>query len=248
MTGVAVTLFSLILGSFLNAILYRYNTGRSALSGRSCCMHCGHRLGVLDLVPLFSYAWLKGRCRYCFSKVSWQYPLVEAAAALLGLGVYLQTPSWIFFGIDFCLWLTLLFIVVYDFRHFIIPWSALALVAVLSLAHWYLAGWGGWNLAAGLFLAAPLLLISLISKGRWMGWGDGLLEISLGWLLGLSAGGTAFVLAFWAGALVGIGAILLSKRYTMNSEVPFAPFLILGAGCAYFLHVDFFQTVASLFL
>ena len=80
-----------------------------------------------------------------------------------------------------------------------------------------------------------------------MGWGDSALELSLGWLLGLSVGASALVLAFWSGAAVGIVLMVLSKRYTMKSELPFAPFLVLGALAAHFFHVDFFATLPLLF-
>lgn len=237
----------LILGSFLNALLYRYKTGRSIAHGRSKCMHCGHTLGALDLIPVLSYMLLAGKCRYCRSRISWQYPLVELIAAVLSVALYIQDPHPLRFALHLVLFLTLLFVVVYDIRHKIIPWGALGLLAVLTLCNVYLQGPTGYALLAGPALAAPLLLLSLVSKGRWMGWGDGLLEMSLGWLLGLTAGLTALIGAFWAGAIVGIIAIGLSKRYTMSSEVPFAPFLILGAASAYFLHVDFFQALPALF-
>ncbi len=244
---IAVAAFGLILGSFLNAVLYRYNTGRSIAHGRSKCMHCGHVLGVMDLFPLLSYLFLGGKCRYCSSHISWQYPLVEATAAGLAVLLYLRNPEPLAFALSFGVFLTLLFIVVYDIRHRIIPWGALGFLAVLSLAGVFLNGATPLALSAGPILAAPLLLLSLVSGGRWMGWGDGLLELSLGWLVGITAGLTALFLAFWAGAIVGIILTVLSKRYTMSSEVPFAPFLILGVACAYFLHVDFFQALPSLF-
>lgn len=237
----------LILGSFLNALLYRYKTGRSIARGRSKCMHCGHTLGVADLVPVLSYVLLGGKCRYCRSRISWQYPLVELSAGALAVALYMHNPAPLPFALSLTLGLTLLFVVVYDIRHKIIPWEALGLAAALSLGLVYMQGLTAAALLAGPALAAPLLLLSLVSGGRWMGWGDGLLELSLGWLLGLTAGLTALILAFWAGAIVGIIAIGLSKRYTMSSEVPFAPFLILGAASAYFLHVDFFQALPALF-
>ncbi len=244
----AVGVLGAILGSFLNALLFRYNTGRSVMRGRSKCMHCGHTLQALDLIPVVSYLLLAGRCRYCHSRVSWQYPLVEAAAAALSVLVYVQNLELGAYALGLTMWLTLLFVVVYDLRHQIIPWAASGLLAMLALAHIALAGPSPWLLAAGPLLAAPLLLVSLVSGGRWMGWGDGVLELGLGWMLGLTAGLTAFVLAFWSGALVGIVLLGLSKRYTMKSEVPFAPFLVFGAACAYFLHVDIFQTLPALFL
>ncbi len=102
-------------------------------------------------------------------------------------------------------------------------------------------------LLAGPLLASPLFLLSLFSGGRWMGWGDSALQLGLGWLLGLTAGLTALMIACWTGGIVGIILAASSKRYTMKSEVPFAPFLIWGAACAYFLYVDLFQTLPALF-
>ena len=251
----AAAIFGLIAGSFLNALLFRFNTGRSVMHGRSACMRCGHELSALDLVPLLSYLFLRGRCRYCSTRISWQYPLVEATAGVCAALIYLQHPSVVPFAYWLAVWLILLFIAVYDLRHQIIPWSATLVLMALALcgvaAGAAGAGTGGsmlaWAWLAGPALAAPLLLISLVSGGRAMGWGDGILELSLGWLLGLSAGLTAFLVAFWAGAFLGVFLLLLSKnRYTMRSEVPFAPFLILGAAAAYFLHVDLFQSLTTL--
>ncbi len=243
----------IIFGSFLNALLFRFNTGKSTLKGRSACMRCGHTLGALELVPLLSFIFLRGRCRHCAARISWQYPLVEALAGVLAVLVYLETGMSLWFAYWFAVWLVLLFIVVYDLRHFIIPWSAsLALMALalcgvfLSMAGQPGGAMGEWW--AGPALGAPLLLISLVSGGRWMGWGDGILELSLGWLVGISMGLTALLVAFWAGAVVGVVLLLMAKnRYTMRSEVPFAPFLIVGCAAAYFLHVDLFPYLPLLF-
>ncbi|OGC84959.1 hypothetical protein A3F55_03010 [Candidatus Adlerbacteria bacterium RIFCSPHIGHO2_12_FULL_53_18] len=236
-----------IFGSFINALVYRFNTGRG-MGGRSHCIHCGHALSAVDLVPVLSFLFLRGRCRYCGARFSLQYPVVEVTAALLSLAVYLAHPA----PLEYALWLgvvvTLLFIVVYDIRHGIIPWSASGLLATLALLHlFFFTEPTLWSFVAGPLLALPLFLFSLVSRGTWMGWGDSALELSLGWLLGLSVGATALVLAFWSGAAVGIVLLVLSKRYTMKSELPFAPFLVLGALAAHFFHVDFFATLPYLF-
>lgn len=246
LTLLVLGLLGATLGSFLNVLLFRYQSGRSVVAGRSRCMHCGHTLGFFDLFPIFSFLALRGRCRYCKSRVSVQYPLVEAAGAAIVCGTYLVEPDPVRFVLAALFWFVLLFIFVYDWRHKIIPWGGLLLVILLGFVLGLGADhWGG--LWGGLLLAAPLALLSLISGGRWMGWGDGLLELGLGWYLGLTAGLTAFVFAFWAGAVIGIVLILRAKGYTMKSEVPFAPFLILGAALAAFLHVDIFQTLPALF-
>ena len=243
--GVAATILGALIGSFINAASFRYNTGRSVATGRSRCMRCGHTLTALDLVPLLSYAFLRGRCRYCSSRISLQYPLVEAAGALLGLLVYVLHPTPAAFAFWFLVWMVLLFITVYDLRHKIIPWGLSGALAVLGLAGIWLWGTPTWeSLVAGPALAAPLLFFSLVSRGAWMGWGDGALELGLGWLLGLTMGFTAFLFAFWIGAIVGIGLLMFSQAVTMKSEVPFAPFLILGAAAAHFCNVDLFSYIS----
>lgn len=271
---VAAALLGLIVGSFLNALSFRFNTGQKfwskrGMGGRSRCMHCAHALSTLDLVPVLSYVWLRGKCRYCGAHISWQYPLVELVAAALATMVYWVNPvldGYTLNPLPFMFWLlvwtTLLFVVIYDLKHTIIPWSCSLLLAALAalllffnLHAMQFALPGMWVVLAGPLLALPLFLLSLVSRGTWMGWGDSALELSLGWLIavsvGLSAGVTALCLAFWIGAVLGVVLLLLSRfgffGYTIKSEIPFAPFLVLGAALAYFFHVDFFSTLSALF-
>lgn len=254
---IAAALFGAIIGSFINALSFRFNTGRpffKAMGGRSKCMHCGHALGLLDLVPVFSFIFLRAKCRYCGSAISWQYPLVELVAAVLSVGVYLTHAAPAQYALWFVVWMILLFTVVYDLRHSIIPWSCSIALAVLAFANLFITPGGAlatpslWALAAGPLLASPLVFTSLISRGTWMGWGDGALELSLGWFLGLSAGLSALMLSFWIGAAVGILLLAISRLgffgYTIKSEMPFAPFLVLGAALPHFFHVDFFSMVS----
>jgi leader peptidase (prepilin peptidase)/N-methyltransferase len=270
---IAAALLGLIVGSFLNALSFRFNTGqrffsKRGMGGRSRCMHCGHALTSLDLVPLLSFLFLGGKCRYCGARISWQYPLVELVGALLGVLVYVSFPvlaADAVYPLPFIFWflvcMTLLFIAIYDIKHTIIPWSCSGLLAVLALIGLFfnlntlhLVVPGMWILLAGPLVALPLFLLSLVSGGTWMGWGDSALEISLGWLvaaqLGLSAAITALCLAFWVGAVVGVILMALSRRgffgYTIKSEIPFAPFLVLGALLALFFHADFFSTLSML--
>lgn len=243
--GVGVFILGAIIGSFLNALSFRYNTGRT-MAGRSRCMHCGHSLAAVDLVPIVSFLNLRGRCRYCDARLSLQYPLVEGASAFLALLVFLTHPETLAFFFWLLVWETALFIIIYDLRHQVIPWICSIVLIVLALFYLLTHYLGIAHAAAGPLLALPLLLISFFSRGAWMGWGDGVLELSLGWLLGLSAGLTALVIGFWSGALVGIVLLVLSKRYTMKSEIPFAPFLILGAAVSHFFHVDFFSILTLL--
>jgi len=241
-----------VLGSFLNALSFRIDTGQSIMLGRSRCMHCRHPLSSIDLVPVFSYVLLRGRCRYCKGAISPQYPLVELTAACITMALIYTTHDLSTFAYWCAVWLLLLFIVIYDLRHTIIPWPSLVLIGILSLARSVLAPSAFYDVLAGPLLAAPLLLLSFVSRGRWMGWGDGWLELSLGWLLGLWLGISALLLSFWVGAAIGIVLLFASRRwnkrssrFTMKSEIPFAPFLVLGAAIAYFFHVDIFASLTS---
>lgn len=225
-------LLGLFIGSFVNVVILRLGTGRSIVKGRSACMSCSHPLGVADLVPLFSYLSTLGRCRYCKSRVSIQYPLVELATAItFGLIAwrYGEDLGPLPLALICAMGAVLLAILVYDIRHKIIPDPLVYIFIVLSvLVHYCLAGtFFNW--------AGPILFILfgglwLVSRGKWMGFGDAKLVLGIGFLLGPELSFGAMLFSFWSGALVGIIALLLARgSLTMKSEIPFAPFLILSA-------------------
>ena len=99
--GIGALVLGAIVGSFLNALSFRYNTGRGVIwarstslrASRSRCMHCGHELAVADLIPIVSFLNLRGRCRYCATRLSLQYPLVEGTSALVAVLVYFNHPE-----------------------------------------------------------------------------------------------------------------------------------------------------------
>lgn len=232
-----------IVGSFLNVLLLRGGTGLD-VRGRSFCPSCGLRIKVYDLVPIFSFLLLGGRCRSCGSRISVQYPLVEATLGLLFLGAYVLERALVPLLIDLVVATLLLYIAVYDIRHRIIPepgvwiFNAVALTRLLLGAtplHVPAEVW--WAFSAGPLMALPLWLLNVLSRGRWMGFGDVKLALGLGWLLGLSGVFPALAFAFWIGALAGVGLMALTPlarllgrgaHLTMKSEVPFAPFLIIA--------------------
>ncbi len=253
----AIFLLGVVIGSFLNVVVLRYNTGRS-LAGRSGCFSCGKPLHWYELVPVLSYIFQWGKCRSCGSKISTQYPLVELGTGILF--VLTVREVWpLFAGTDalmvpiltlvfyLVVWSILVAITAYDIRHKIIPdgmvYAFIGLTFVRSLTSVIFVWWVGAAVGMALFFAA----LWYFSAGKWMGLGDAKLALGLGLLLGPSAGLAALVLAFWIGAVFGISILLLRRRYvTMKTEVPFAPFLILGAALAYFGHIDM-MVVLSLF-
>lgn len=237
---VIVTLFGILVGSFLNVVVLRYRTGMG-LSGRSKCFSCSKTLRWFELVPLASFLVQRGRCRRCKSSISWQYPAVELATGLVtGLLVAVHGFTWAALLYVLASWL-LIAITVYDLRHFIIPdpWTvgiaALGIVGqVAGILPLVPAGRGWLDIAAGFLFALPFVLLWLLSKGRLMGLGDPKLMLALGLLLGFWPGLSALAAAFWIGSLVSIGLVIASKlrrksQVTMQTAVPFGPFLALGA-------------------
>lgn len=256
--GLAWSSLGLIVGSFLNVVLLRYHTGRT-VRGRSSCLSCGKRLEPHELIPVVSYLLQCGRCRSCGSRISPQYPVVEMGTGLLFLGVYLLGLPAVSALTTLVAGALLILIGVYDVRHKIIPdvfvylLSALGALSLFIRPDLSVAVPDTVAVLAGPLFALPFLVLSLVSSGRWMGLGDAKLALALGWLLGAGESVTAFLLSFWIGT-VAVGSVAFAralvrtlgaqelfsdgKALTMETEVPFAPFLILGAVIAYALALD----------
>lgn len=258
-----VFIFGTIVGSFLNVIIYRYNSGMSPLSGRSQCFACAKTLRFYELVPIFSFLLQGGRCRGCKVKFSLQYPLVEGMTGFMFLAVYLlgkPLPESIYLVVIFS---TLIVIALYDVRHQIIPDGLAAFFALLALGWFFwVAGFARalhfpylWTIIAGPMLFLPFWFLWFVSGGRWLGLGDGKLALGIGWFLGATLGGSAVMLAFWIGALWALGVMALqkigahffSRHLSMQSEIPFGPLLILGLFIVYFTGVNFFDGSVNLF-
>lgn len=229
-----VFLFGLVIGSFLNVLVYRLPREMPIAHGFSQCTDCGHRLYPKDLVPLFSYLFLRGRCRYCGAHISFQYPAVELANALLWLlcaGVFGFTPRALAAALLCSCLLTVLLI---DWFHQIIPDVMCLAILVCGLGLW--AAGGGPDLTARLIgfvvISVPLLLLALLSGGRAMGGGDIKLMAALGFCLGWQC----TILTTMLGALLGTLAVVALRptRFALGCEVSFGSFLALGGMIALF--------------
>lgn len=293
-----IFIFGLLVGSFLNSVIYRLENKKGFILGRSICPQCKHKLAWYDLIPVFTFIFLKGRCRYCQKKISWQYPLVELATGLLFLQIFnfqfslrlgASGPGAIFneFSIIqfsnliflFYVFSSLLVIFVYDLKHFIIPdkiiypaigitfvyrlfealefriWDLFRILAPYPTESWYSGSdfkfqifdnlTFNW-LLAGLGCSLFFLAIYLLSKGRWLGFGDVKLALLLGLFLGWPQILVALFLSFVIGAIIGIGLIVF-KNKSLKSQVPFAPFLIIGAFIAFFWGEQILDWYLSLF-
>lgn len=223
--GLFFFFLGLVVGSFLNVCIFRLPRRESVVSPPSHCPHCYQRLGVIDLIPVFSYLFLKGSCRFCHQKISIRYPLVELMSGFISLFLYgyyaphyLSLASALFFAY-------LLIVVAFiDLDHRIIP-DELSIVGVIIgfLFSFILPDFSPLMALGGLFAGGgALLLVALISRGG-MGGGDVKLMAMMGTFLGWNGAlGTIFVGAF----LGSIGGLLTRKG--LKGTIPFGPFLALA--------------------
>jgi leader peptidase (prepilin peptidase)/N-methyltransferase len=217
----AVFILGLIIGSFLNVLLYRFHTGKS-INGNSHCLSCGTRLRWYELIPLFSYIALRGRCRNCGSAIPVRYFLVELLTAGSFLYIYLQLGWTVVAALVALLCTVLLFITVYDIYHMVIPNELVVVTAVVAIG--YLLVLHDFSGIVDLLMPHSLAALGafafygglwVVSKGRWIGLGDAKLALPLGFLLGPMGTFSFVVLSFWVGAIVSIGILLWPRLERM---------------------------------
>lgn len=205
----------LIIGSFLNVVDFRFFAEGKFWKGRSRCPKCKKSIRWYDNVPLLSFAWLKGHCRDCQQKISWQYPLVEFITGLffmlfaLKFGFSAQT---ILYCIISC-FLILIFLA--DAKHQVVPdaYSLPAIVLVLLYNLIFnLSNWNSWLIGAAVG-AGFFALQHLISRGKWIGTGDILIGLLIGLLLGWPMIWLALVVAYIAGAVVSINLLIAKTQF-----------------------------------
>lgn len=235
----AVFAFGATLASFIGVIAERLNTGESWIQDRSRCNSCARTLATLDLIPVVSWLVVHGRCRTCKSRVPAGYFISEVVLGTVFLAGFLA------FGLSLAL-LTfaitaaiLLFVVLYDLRHTLVPRFAAALLTIAAAAHAVVVAPSTFALAHTFALAAGIglffFLLHALSRGRAMGLGDTPISFALALMVGAERALPGLLFSFWIGALVGI-VILVSrpKGHRMGIEIPFVPFLAIGFLLAYF--------------
>lgn len=241
-----IFILGLVVGSFLNVVIYRLKKGGKFFFDRSRCPHCKKELKVLDLVPVFSFLFSRGHCRYCKKKISWQYPLVELGTAFIFFFTFLKLdllklnipyiavfgsfPLFVFFSFILS---SLIIIFVYDLRNYLIPDfvlvpSILATFFIISLSYSIFKNFPiSENILGALLFSGFFLFQYFVSSGRWIGGGDIKLGLLLGLILGWKLALVSLILAYIFGALIALILIALKKK-TRKDILPFAPFLIIS--------------------
>jgi leader peptidase (prepilin peptidase)/N-methyltransferase len=262
MIVVALIFVGLALGSFVNALVWRIHEQEeiaekkkpsktdkarlqqlSIMKGRSMCLSCGHELASKDLIPVVSWLWLRGKCRYCGANIP-DTPVAELTVPALLVISYIWWPSqlvsvldWVLYGLWAICVVGFVALALYDLRWYLLPnrivfplvAAAFAFRLILGIqadsSHMsvWLGGLWGVLLLAGLFYC-----LFVISNEQWIGGGD----VKLAVALGLLAGGplTALLLLFLASITGTLAAVplLLRGKSIRQARIPFGPFLILA--------------------
>lgn len=251
----------IIVGSHLNVLILRFGFHERAHS-RSECAQCGERIRWFDLIPLLSYAALRGHCRSCGSALSLQYPLVEGATGLLFALSYAFYPPElnVLSVIGFLSLLAFLavsvVVVVYDLRHTLVPLPFVYAAGAFAFVRRGTEALLAENLfplidgvSGALLLFAFFAAISFATRGRGMGSGDAYVAGAVGALLGVAGGVNAAALGVWSATIAYLALLALSRvrlwgvssRVTMKTELPFAPWLLVGTLFVLFTDLSAFR-------
>lgn len=223
---IIVFLYGIVIGSFLNVCIYRLPQKENIVKIRSHCMSCGYQLKWYDLVPLFSYLFLGGKCRQCKQKISLQYPAVELLNGVLYCMVFAEYG----FSIESLLYAllvsALITLSVIDFRTYEIPVGINLFILALGLIRVITDDSNWLSYAVGFLLVSGFLyIVYWITRGRGIGGGD----IKLMAVCGLLLGWKLILLSFVLGCIIGSVIHLMRMKVSGQGHVlAFGPYLSMG--------------------
>jgi leader peptidase (prepilin peptidase)/N-methyltransferase len=241
---ILVFTYGLVIGSFLNVCIWRIPLGESVVKPPSHCTKCGTRLTVIDLVPLFSYLFLRGKCRYCKAKISIKYPLMELLTAVIYLPLfykYGQNGQYIEFFAAAYLMSILIVVFFVDLKHRKIPNSlvisglvgSIALIVYNFFIPFDIYGDGNWwNPILGMAVSSGFIfIVSLISMGLFKKEAFGFGDIKLLFVIGAYFGWKMSLVALCATLTISTLAVLVTtvfKRDDKRGNIPFGSFIAVG--------------------
>ncbi len=219
-------LFGIVFGSFLNVLIYRIPRKEEFIKTRSHCMSCGYQLQWYDLIPLFSWIALRGKCRKCKSRISVQYPLIEGLNGVLYVLTYIRygmTVQTLLYCLAFS---ALVALSVIDFRTYEIPVGFNVFLLILGLIR-LITDYRNWISYVIGFVSVSLFLylIYVATRGRGIGGGD----IKLMAVCGLLLGWKLIILAFFLGCIIGSVIHLIRMKVSGEGHVlAMGPYLSVG--------------------
>jgi len=232
--NVFVFLFGAVVGSFLNVCIYRIPRAESIVFPASHCPECDNKIRAFDNIPVISYLVLRGKCRSCGTRISWQYPAVEMLSALLTLGLFFKFHLSLTFFVLYVFCMALVVITFIDLEHQIIPDSISLPGIVVGFASSFFLPWLGWqNSLIGIVAGGGSLLLvaygyQLLTKKEGMGGGDIKLLAMMGAFLGWRSIPFIIFSSSLFGSVVGV-SLMLARKKDSQLPIPFGPFLAFGA-------------------
>jgi len=232
-----IFIFGLAIGSFLNVLIVRLpqpeiSKYRNIVGGHSRCPKCRKRIFWFENIPVLSFFILKGRCRNCGSKISWQYPLVELLTGFLFLVSFLMYGNSLVYLIYVLFLVGLLTAIAFiDLNNLLIPDSLILVGFIVSFVFIFFASHFSptiSNFYGLLFFGGILLFLFLMTKGRGIGLGDVKMAGWLGFAFGLENSISLFYLTFFIGFIVAI-ILLVSKKAGLKSKVPLGSIMALAS-------------------
>ncbi|WP_277584463.1 prepilin peptidase [Psychrobacillus antarcticus] len=226
--------YGLVFGSFFNVVGLRIPKGESIVKPPSHCTVCDRRLTIKDLVPVFSYVFLKGKCRGCGTKINWVYPVMELATGLLFAFAYLQLGFSLELIVALLFISLLVIITVSDIAYMLIPDKILLFFLIPLIVLRVLEPLDPWwdSIVGAVVGFGVLFLIAIVSKGG-MGGGDIKLFFVIGLVLGWAPTLLTLFLASIIGTVIGIISLRRSKQ-SRKTPIPFGPSIAIAAIIAYF--------------
>lgn len=234
---VASAVFGLMIGSFLNVVIWRVPNKMSIVTGGSICPNCKTSLTARDNIPLFSYIFLKGKCRHCQNGISLQYPIIELLTSAVWVlttwrvGLHAYTFAYLIFFSG------LIALSVIDINTKLLPNKIVYPVGismVIIISTWAIAT-SNFEILRNCFIVGSVYFVLLgtfwfASNGKAMGFGDVRLSFFLGFAMGFYGFLISYIgmlLSFGLGAILGLLLILITKS-GRKTKIPFGPYLALG--------------------
>ncbi|WP_315671664.1 prepilin peptidase [Clostridium sp. 19966] len=228
--GIYVFVFGLILGSFYNVCIYRIPAGESIANPPSHCPSCGNRLKPIDLVPVFSYIFLGGKCRYCREKISPRYAFVELLTGMVFISLYMR------YGLSFdfikyiilASFLIIIGLIDYDTTdvYSVISYSGI-ICGILFVIIAYFLGNDVKPLVLGFLIPSIIIGIIVLTTGA-MGTGDIEICALAGLFLGITNSLVMLFFSFILGAVCGV-VLIATKKKSRKDYIAFGPYIAMGA-------------------
>lgn len=234
-------IFGTILGSFYNVVGYRLPKGESLISPSSHCTNCNHKLGPLELIPIFSFLFLGGKCKKCGQKISWFYPIFEFSTGVLFALSYIVFGPTIDFFIAITFVSTLLVVVLSDYKYMIIPDEVVIFSSIVLLIEIFIKSGlkgVGYSLLSGFISAFVMFMLKVLGdhlfKKESMGGGD----IKLLFIFGLVINYPMAIISIFLGSFIGLPISIYILYKEKTNIIPFGPFLSVAALIIYFTNID----------